>query len=133
MEIKNGAKAEVIQSEAGQKVSIPQYVADWIEECKKNGYTLFFALSNYPGTLPDTNGQNNFAKAWLNGYKVQEPLYYVHFVKDDYEGFLNIDISDGKLFVSDNSEGSEYQTKFTESEIKALDSRYWQFAVEVEE
>ncbi|WP_279621757.1 DUF1642 domain-containing protein [Listeria monocytogenes] len=35
--------------------------------------------------------------------------------------------------MSTNGEFDGYKTKFTESEIKNIDTRYWDFAVPVEE
>ncbi|HAB8724498.1 TPA_asm: DUF1642 domain-containing protein, partial [Listeria monocytogenes] len=72
------------------------------------------------------------ARAWLDGYEVeQEPLYYVKFF-DGGLGFLNVYFTGVRLLSCHlGSEG--YKTKFTEQEIKELDERYWQFKVPVEE
>ncbi|ECL0111155.1 TPA: DUF1642 domain-containing protein [Listeria monocytogenes] len=61
----------------------------------------------------------------------KEPLYYVQLI-DHATGYLNVHYDNQKL-VGSNDEASEYKTQFTEAEIKAMDERYWQFAVPVEE
>lgn len=77
----------ISQIDEPQKPVIPQFVADWIEECKeKNGYTLSDALSTYICPfdldrwfyLDDCENENLFAQAWLFGYDIeQEQLYTV--------------------------------------------------------
>lgn len=137
------------------KVEIPQQVADYIEREKKH-YTLFGAnlflgqtsqkKTNYgEGMLSAeektayatyewiTEGNSEvFAKAWINGYKVGEQLYYVWFLKDDKESFLNISATD-RMVCSNEHERNNYRTKFTMAEIEATDLRYKAFAIPVEE
>ena len=72
-----------------EKVTIPQFVADWIEVCKEN-----LAIGLYTAMNPDflkqynksekliswvrkSNNQNLFARAWLDGYDIQETKYVV--------------------------------------------------------
>lgn len=62
----------------------------------------------------------------------KQKLYYVKFPGFDAdEGYLNFDKSNGEYTVDEPSESSYFKTKFTEAEIKAIDERYWAFAVEV--
>ncbi|HAZ1131267.1 TPA: DUF1642 domain-containing protein [Enterococcus faecium] len=71
-----------------------------------------------------------------NGYEVEkEPLYYVklpvvYFNHLDLETYLMKD-DRGNITIADNNDFDDM--KFTESEIKAIDERYWPFAVPVEE
>src|SRR5574344_2281450 len=66
------------------KVTIPQFVADWIEECKPI-YNLrrLFSTTHMPDSVKDwTSGDddncNLMALAWIYGYEVeQEKLYTV--------------------------------------------------------
>ena len=86
-----------------QKVTVPQFVADWIEYCKKHNFTLFGCLDPLNGfeSLVDEifegdvrkcirwcrKESNNFARAWLDGYTVEkEKRYYVRFkfIEDSY-------------------------------------------------
>ncbi|WP_271006042.1 DUF1642 domain-containing protein [Listeria seeligeri] len=124
-------------------VKVPKFVADWIKYCKKHYWGLFEALDDtYESScMPEEvtewmenchENQEIFARAWLDGYEVeQEPLYYVRFF-DGGLGFLNVYYTGARLLNCHlGSEG--YKTKFTESEIKNMDARYWAFAIPVEE
>lgn len=72
--------------------------------------------------------------ALLYGYEVEkEPLYYVklpvvYFNHLDLETYLMKD-DRGNITIADNNDFDDM--KFTESEIKAIDERYWPFAVPV--
>lgn len=74
--------------------------------------------------------------ALLYGYEVEkEPLYYVklpvvYFNHLDLETYLMKD-DRGNITIADNNDFDDM--KFTESEIKAIDERYWPFAMPVEE
>lgn len=63
-----------------QKVTVPQFVADWIEEAKKEGYSIFGAINKAPkgeveGWLELQNVEI-FAEAWVNGYEVKKEKRY---------------------------------------------------------
>lgn len=82
--------------------------------------------------------RSNKAKAIsaiMNGYEVEEePLYYVKLPKmGSARGYVNFDKEDRSYLPWTKTEEEVIQTKFTEEEIKAIDERYWQFAVKVEE
>ena len=79
-----------------KKVTVPQFVADWIEYCKNTGLTLkqalmlgevyFYSYANQEDFtklkefLKVENNQELFARAWLDGYEVEEEKrYYVRF------------------------------------------------------
>lgn len=68
-----------------------------------------------------------------NWFSRKEELYYVEFPKVDDDRFLNQSTLTKEIIISDSGESLDYKTKFTEKEIKAIDERYWQFAVPVEE
>lgn len=68
-----------------KKVVIPEYVADWIEWCKKNKVTLLGAdtaiCNNKNISSLDASGwamknQETFAKAWLYGYEIEKEKLY---------------------------------------------------------
>ena len=70
-----------------EKVVIPKFVADWIEECKDDDFHLFGAMEGislnqkklYYWFREDDN-MELFARAWLDGYEVEEEKrYYVRF------------------------------------------------------
>lgn len=75
------------QLDEPQKVVVPQFVADWIEECKVKGIALGYALycskkasdkKTYGWVVKSLDNQETFARAWLYGYVVEkEPKYLV--------------------------------------------------------
>ncbi|EJP4628211.1 DUF1642 domain-containing protein [Listeria monocytogenes] len=142
-------------------VKVPKFVADWIEYCEKHRWGLSEALEDtyenscMPEEVTDWladchENQELFARAWMDGYEVeQEPLYYVQFpifrlntlgtaVEGDYK-YLWADPATGESGIFQSLEypatliKSGWKTKLTEKEIKAIDERYWAFAVPVEE
>lgn len=90
-----GAKAacqlflkDLEQLDESETVTIPQFVADWIDACKEN-----LAIGLYTAMNPDflkqwnksdeliswskkTSNQELFARAWLDGYTVEEEKKY---------------------------------------------------------
>ena len=125
-----------------QKPVVPKFVAEWIEYAKKKGDSL--AISFKPWNLYGVeyskadrwieDNQETFARAWIDGYEDEkEPLYEV-IIGDLY---LIKKFNNRNDFYFDTScslcawEKSAYQ--LTEAEIKAIDERYWPFAVPVEE
>ncbi|HHE1041217.1 TPA: DUF1642 domain-containing protein [Enterococcus faecium] len=84
----------------------------------------------------DYPNKKKAVEALLHGYEVEkEPLYYVklpvvYFNHLDLETYLMKD-DRGNITIADNNDFDDM--KFTESEIKAIDERYWAFAVPVEE
>ncbi|MQS52152.1 DUF1642 domain-containing protein [Companilactobacillus mishanensis] len=98
------------------------------------------AISN--GLLTRYAGSNEFDQWQMlqdiidihNGEaKFAEKKYYVK-LADNGDTFLNQYSDNKRTFISDNKEwGGEYKTKFTMSEIEAIDPRYKQFAIPVEE
>ncbi|EAC2241677.1 DUF1642 domain-containing protein [Listeria monocytogenes] len=124
-------------------LKVPQCVADWYEKYK---CALEYSIWKYIYEWADQDYESDFY-SFMNhacnnpietlikmkyGYEVEkEPLYYVRFF-DGGLGFLNVYFNGVRLLSCHlGSEG--YKTKFTESEIKNIDTRYWDFAVPVEE
>ncbi|EAA0139489.1 DUF1642 domain-containing protein, partial [Listeria monocytogenes] len=120
-------------------LKVPQFVADWFEDHKndlehhvwsyiygwdtKDRESDFFDFMRY--------GRNRAIETLIkmkDGYEVEkEPLYYVKII-DCTTGYLNVR-NDGRRSLSDSVQNDIFKTQFTESEIKAMDERYWQFAV----
>lgn len=69
------------QLDEPEKVTIPQFVADWIETAKRITYNIQGALRYAPeGEISDwleLNNVNIFAEAWVNGYKVEKEKRYI--------------------------------------------------------
>lgn len=131
-----------------QKHVMPKFVADWFED---NKHALDLAIftkireldgKRYPHETDFENwldnAENNPTETLIrmkDGYEVEEePLYYVklpvvYFNHLDLETYLMKD-DRGNITIADNNDFDDM--KFTESEIKAIDERYWPFAVPVE-
>lgn len=119
-----------------EKVKIPQFVAGWIEYCKFTHVDLQHALIvgdvdfyNYANQtdfsklkefLETENNQATFARAWLDGYEVEEEKRYLVKVKgvSGYGRYLNKALSSNEYFFASNNEIKSYRTKFTRKELE---------------
>ncbi|HEM6341942.1 TPA: DUF1642 domain-containing protein [Streptococcus suis] len=123
------------QIDQPQKVVVPKFVAEWIEECKSIPLSLNLALNNHrmpgdvAGWLIKFKNQETFARAWLDGYEIElEKLYTVEIPdpnRPDIATFLYKE--NGKVFIGTDiflDEAPNYKWKnepenqLTESEIK---------------
>ena len=81
------------QLDEPEKVTIPQFVANWIEVCKEHLTTSLYTAMN-PNFMKENNqsfdlilwikktsNQELFARAWLFGYEVEEEKRYLVKVK----------------------------------------------------
>ncbi|NMP43757.1 DUF1642 domain-containing protein [Enterococcus faecalis] len=121
-----------------KKVVVPKFVAEWIEYAKKKGVSLIVSFNPWDlygeeyieATRWIDNNQETFALAWVNGYEVEkEQLYYVLLPETGEHELKYFLDQDGELSV--DNQLCEYY-KLTEQKIKAIDERYWPFAVKVE-
>lgn len=124
--------SHVILLDEPKKVVVPKFVAEWIEYAKKKGDSLsasFKPRDLYGAEYGKVNSwikdnEETYALAWVNGYEVEkEPLYYVKLPEIGYMRFGK------KYFYSTDKEDAK---RYTEKQIKAIDERYWPFAVKVE-
>ncbi|NSM31417.1 DUF1642 domain-containing protein [Enterococcus faecalis] len=122
-----------------KKVVVPQVVADWIKYAKQQGYGFMQSYDPKKMFYPINDGldkwindnEETFAHAWLVGYEVEkEQLYYVF--DTTTKQYLGVDKVLNKAFWL-SSQNSGARTPLTEQEIKAIDERYWYFAVKVGE
>lgn len=137
------------QLDEPQKPVVPKFVADWIDACKEN-----LAIGLYTALNPDfakqynkTNeliswvrkhkNQETFARAWLDGYEVEEEhKYNVKFKGISGKlNYLNYNSEIQKWYLASNSEIGMVRTKFTRKELE--DAGFgWVFScegIEVEE
>lgn len=191
------------QLDEPEKVVVPKFVAEYIQEGHELGVDLGTAMTIEAETLKHIrdyikNNEETFARAWLDGYTVEEePLYYAlvkgHELIDGDFKYFNLDALNSVLFVGSrlftemgesewnrlgiNDSNADFikeedeqkylvssresagfwflsknndnevvigtnkdyydkkweNLKLTEQEIKDYDSRYWAFAVKVEE
>ncbi|MEM5063030.1 DUF1642 domain-containing protein [Enterococcus faecalis] len=132
------------QLDEPKKVVVPKFVADWLDKHKysTNIIDLFSNVEyatdsdgfiaekwEYRGEFYDWLSDNadtlfTLCDAVRYGYEVEkEQLYYVKLPEIGYMRFG---------FCIPITENIEEAKKYTEQEIKAIDERYWPFAVKVE-
>ncbi|WP_233449025.1 DUF1642 domain-containing protein [Listeria cossartiae] len=122
---------------------VPQFVADWYENHKDN---LEYSIWEYIYDWDDQDRESDFYDfmnyghnraietliKMKDGYEIEkEQLYYVKLITNSL-GYLNMRY-DGGRSVNSSVQNDIFKTQFTESEIKEMDERYWQFAVPVDE
>lgn len=77
--------ADLQQLDEPQKVKVPQFVADWIENSKQEKRNLRNALNNGSEKMRlwilDQENYDLFARAWLDGYEIEEEKRYTVVVK----------------------------------------------------
>ena len=114
------------QLDEPQKVTIPQFVADYIDISKFYVRTLHYALENSPEKVNlwlcenEINRQNTFARAWIFGYEVEKEKRYLVKVKGvcgNHET-LNREKHSNKWLFSDLEENSLYGTHHTQKELE---------------
>ena len=136
-----------------EKVKIPQFVAGWIEYCKFTHVDLQHALIvgdvdfyNYANQtdfsklkefLETENNQATFARAWLDGYDVEEEKRYLVKLKGvcGYGRYLNKALLSKEYFFASENEVSGYRTKHTRKELEQANFG-WVFdcpGIEIEE
>lgn len=116
--------ADKIRRELNRPV-VPQFVADWIELCKKLTRSLRGAIHYGKGTdverwLIPSDNQETFARAWLDGYTVEEEhKYNVKFKGISGElNYLNYNSGIQKWYFASSSEIGMVRTKFTRKELE---------------
>lgn len=133
----NNAIGLAKQLDEPKKVVVPKFVAEWIEYAKKKGDSLIDSFNPWDlygaeyidATRWIDNNQETYALAWVNGYEVEkQQLYYVF--DTTTKQYLGVDKVLNKTFWL-SSQNSGARTPLTEQEIKAIDERYWPFAVKV--
>lgn len=132
-----------------EKVVIPQFVAEWYEENKKDLEYAIYEISNYVSARDsvklnemevwfDDNSNNpteTLIKMKLFGYDIEkEKLYRVNMHGTTDVALLTLE---GDEYYFDEpldyvGERPDIRQEFTESEIKAIDWRYLAFKVPVE-
>ncbi|MDT6953196.1 DUF1642 domain-containing protein [Companilactobacillus alimentarius] len=120
-----------------------------LEDAKYNGFNNAIYLINgiadddddctsltekYINGSPDEDNQmaRDIADFYTGKAKFPEQKYYVQLIKNNDGSYLNRNRLDAFLTLDGCHSALNYQTEFTEQEIKAIDPRYMAFAVPVE-
>lgn len=144
---------DIKQLDEPQKPVVPQFVADWIDYCKKHNFTLFGCLDPEGGFESLANEtfegdvrkcirwcrkeSNNFARAWLDGYTVEKEKRYLVKAKgvNGYGCYLNKGLLSKEYFFESKAEIGGCRTKHTRKQLED-DDFGWVFdceGIEIEE
>lgn len=143
-----------------EKVTIPQFVADWIANVKRNGFKFRNTSGYYEEIAPSDDvycvmyyifkegivgekikswineNRDVFARAWLDGYEVEKEKRYRVRLKGLDKDLEYLNKKYGHVWVfSDNIENEEYRTCHTRKELEEAGFG-WAFdceGIEVEE
>ncbi len=120
----------VEQLDEPQKPVVPQYVAGWIDSCKsKNSLRNALITAPVNGKIYDWLNQHEdgkflnqetFALAWILGYTVEKEKRYKVRMRGvaNLSAYLNLDITDNKLYMCDSDNLSGSRTHFTRKELE---------------
>lgn len=146
-----GSLAEQLETTEKEKVKVPGFAADFTKSRDTTSDVFYYLTehSNKHKKVHDWLCENRkkcecnyrfMARIITNGYEVEEEkLYHVIFDKDESIGiitYLKKDVFDENDYFINHGIAKEMKEEisiFTEQEIKAIDERYWQFAVPVSE
>lgn len=137
---------EIEKLKEDKKVSVPSFVDVGIKNIPEyfNAYGAIKTIEEkvinsndsidwagiYAWVLTERNS-DTFSIAWIYGYTVveKEKLYILKFPSQLYPYVSGVSVDNG---ITKQSKFAGSALKLTEKEIKAIDERYWQFAVMVD-
>ena len=128
-----------------EKVKIPQVIDEYIEQKKYDDYHLLGAMIEIRSHknkeinewFEEDDNMELFARAWLDGYEVEEEKRYLVKVKgvNEYSCYLNKGLLSKEYFLESKAEIGGCRTKHTRKQLEE-DGFGWVFdceGVEVEE
>lgn len=108
-----------------EKVTVPQFVADWIEECKENNIISLSGAFEYAKGeveiwLSSWENQETFARAWLDGYEVEKEKRYRVKVKgmNRINGYLAYNKINGAWYFGISGNSKNHSTNHTRKELE---------------
>ena len=120
------AYAEDLYDSFFPKPVIPWYIADYLEKVKSEGnLTVVGAVNEAPeGRVGDwliLEKVNIFAKAWVNGYKVEDEPRYTVRIKGigGYSKYLNRDTKTQKWLFASKTELERFRAHHTRKELES--------------
>lgn len=119
-----------------EKQVVPKHVADWIKFCKDNGFRILEVMSSYGSAMRDyledfegnisealewvRHNQDEFARAWLNGYEVEQHTKYsvqIKGVKYTY-AYLKYNSKYNYWYFSDATVGTYFSAYHTKEDLE---------------
>ena len=105
-----------------EKVTIPQFAADFIAEQKKLGHTLSYSIdASMSDRVAEWYWDNSelFARAWLDGYEIEKEKRYLVKIKGVYfNSCLIFDKGNKKWFFSSMYETDHQIAHHTRNELE---------------
>ena len=123
------------QLDEPEKVTIPQFVADWIRKCKTfKSFAVSLSFALQPSVweanglsneciewLADAENQELFARAWLDGYTVEDEKKYKVVLLNYNDGQLNLvnvrTLGENIIFFTKKTQFDPRSLKLTKAEI----------------
>lgn len=114
--------ADKIRQELNKPV-IPQFVAEWIEQCKAKEKSLLTAILYTPegvnSWVGNSDNQELFARAWIFGYEIEQEKKYTVSLKGLGKNVEYLNSMNGRYWVfSTLEENADYRTKHTRKELE---------------
>ena len=112
----NGIIKRIEQLDEPQKPVVPQFVADFISEQKKQGHTLSYSIdASMSDRVAEWYWGNSelFARAWLDGYEIEKERRYTVVMKGTKQPLFYNNLHE-RLFFS----LGELATRFTRKQIE---------------
>lgn len=116
------------QLDEPEKVTIPQFVADVIEEAREKSaeledafeYVWEVAIGELQQWFRKLENRDNFARAWLDGYELEKEKRYLVKVKalETSFSFLNLNKAHNHWLFSSKSECDIFQVYHTRKELE---------------
>lgn len=123
------------QLDEPQKVKVPQFVADWIEECEAKEKTLLNSLLYTPervnSWVNNSENQETFALAWIFGYEVEKEPKYIVKLKNG-QPLVKAPLG-GKFYFNQNITAGNYKATRKELEEAGFGEVFNSTLFEVEE
>lgn len=116
-------EGSLIPYEEPQKVTVPQFVGDFIAEQKKLGHMLSYSIDAcMSDRVAEWYWDNSelFARAWLDGYTVEKEKRYIVKLKGISEDIdcINYDSIDNKWYLASDIDGCNVRTHHTRDELE---------------
>ena len=126
---------DILELDEPEKVTIPQFVADWIRKCKTfKSFAVSLSFALQPSVweanglsneciewLADAENQELFARAWLDGYTVEDEKKYKVVLLNYNDGHLNLvnvrTLGENIIFFTKKTQFDPRSLKLTKAEI----------------
>ena len=112
------------QLDEPEKIVIPQFVANWIEECETKEKSLLNSLLYTPeginSWVGNSDNQELFARAWLDGYEVEKEKRYLVTIKGIVSNFkvLKHNINEDTWYMSNKINYTDLKAYHTKKELE---------------